>query len=138
MNTEKMTVVRSTGGQDTGRGFIRRNDMSHHNAPSEAVSMTIGDFPVRVEIKPHYHPYDEMVYIMSGVNHVFYGPDLEEMVEVYEGDILLIPAGVVHQPTNPGPDVARYLVARPAPEEAVCWPEHSVAPIAQEKSQAEK
>jgi uncharacterized RmlC-like cupin family protein len=122
-NPNKLMVVRQQSPEPTGRGFVRLNQLGKDNMPIESISMIVGDFPVGVKVTPHYHPYDEIVYIISGVNHVYYGPDLSEKVEVYEGDLLYIPAYTIHSPENPGSVVSRYLVARGGPEEVVCAPE---------------
>jgi uncharacterized RmlC-like cupin family protein len=121
--SKKLQVVQYNGPADTGRGFVRLNHLWKGNAPVESLSMIVGDFPVGVKVTPHYHPYDEIVYIISGVNHVYFGPELDEMVVVNAGDLLFIPAYTIHSPENPGSIVSQYLVARSSAEEVICAPE---------------
>jgi uncharacterized RmlC-like cupin family protein len=122
-SSKKLQVVKHVGPEDTGRGFVRLNQLWKGNSPIESISMIVGDFPVGVKVTPHYHPYDEIVYIISGVNHVYFGPELDQMVVVNAGDMLFIPAYTIHSPENPGDIVSQYLVARSGAEEVVCPPE---------------
>jgi uncharacterized RmlC-like cupin family protein len=46
-----------------------------------------------------------------------HGPNLEQVMRVESGDFIYIPAGVPHQPYNPGDTPVRAVIARTDPNE---------------------
>jgi uncharacterized RmlC-like cupin family protein len=121
-NEKHVMVVRPQGPHDTGRGFVGMNSLSGDDVPSPSISIIVGEFPIGHRVTPHTHPYEEIVYLISGHAEMSYGPGLAQKVEIEAGDILYVPEGVLHSPMNPGPNMVQYLVARSGPEEIIIPP----------------
>lgn len=68
----------------------------------------------------HYHPGPTAIYVISGRIRVDFGPQLEFTEYAEPGDAYLIPAGVVHSPSNDSEtEVAECLVIRDTEAESV-------------------
>jgi quercetin dioxygenase-like cupin family protein len=65
--------------------------------------------PTGYEIKKHYHPGEEFVYVMAGSGTAWFKDKPE--VEVSKGEILKIPHKAVHT-MFPGPDGIKVLLFR--------------------------
>lgn len=102
--------------QSTG---IHRTDLQRHDLSvpgHEAVQ-------VRVDIDPgktapqHRHPGEEIIYVLEGT--LEYRLDGRPPVTIKAGDVLFIPAGVVHSATNVGvtnaAELATYVVEKGKP-----------------------
>jgi len=77
------------------------------------ISMNLVIIPPRGAAEPHFHRgFETAVYMMKGRVDVRYGPALEELLVLEEGDFLFIPADMPHQPVNHGDDPALAIVAR--------------------------
>jgi quercetin dioxygenase-like cupin family protein len=58
--------------------------------------------------RPHLHRHhDEAFYVLEGTLTVRIGP---RTVTAPAGSFVLIPRGIVHQPSNPGPEPVRVLL----------------------------
>jgi quercetin dioxygenase-like cupin family protein len=58
--------------------------------------------------RPHLHrDHDETFYVLEGTLTVRIGP---RTVTAPAGSFVLIPRGIVHQPSNPGPEPVRVLL----------------------------
>ena len=95
------------------RSELQRHDLS---APGrEAIQ-------VRVELDPgevapeHTHPGEEIIYVLEGTLEYRIGG---KAVTVKPGDVLFVPAGVVHSVTNigggKGTELATYIVEKGKP-----------------------
>lgn len=92
--------------------------ISGASAGSSRISMNLVVIPAHGAAEPHSHRgYETAVYIMKGRVDVRYGPQLESLLTLEEGDFLFIPADVPHQPVNHADEPARCIVARNDPNE---------------------
>lgn len=68
--------------------------------------------------KAHLHEHHETaIYILEGHSAMWYGDNLDQYMEVNEGDFVYIPAGMPHLPFNPGTQPCTALIARTDPNE---------------------
>jgi quercetin dioxygenase-like cupin family protein len=67
--------------------------------------------------KPHFHPTcDEVLHVLHGsITHRFD----DDYIEMTDGDTISIPAGVVHNARNTGPDTAILLITFSTAERTV-------------------
>jgi quercetin dioxygenase-like cupin family protein len=81
----------------------------------------------RVEIDPgmtaprHSHPGEEIIYVLEGT--LEYQLDGKPPVTLKAGDVLFVPAGVIHSAKNvgsgPGAELATYIVEKGKPRSVV-------------------
>jgi uncharacterized RmlC-like cupin family protein len=77
------------------------------------ISMNLVVIPPHGSAEPHYHRgFETAVYMMKGRVDVRYGPELEEVLVLEEGDFLFIPADMPHQPINHDDEPALAIVSR--------------------------
>lgn len=63
----------------------------------------------------HIHPFDQLYWVLDGTLHVEVA---DKVYDVEPGHLVVIPAGVPHRNSNPGPLVERHLAFLvPAPHE---------------------
>lgn len=63
----------------------------------------------------HYHGTASIIVMLEGCVTVNYGDRFQYVDTLSEGEFLLIPALMPHQPVNDGPQSAKCLVVRNAP-----------------------
>lgn len=117
------TLLTMTGGllvqQAHAQTGVHRTDLQRHDlsAPGwEALQ-------VRVDIDPgqtapnHKHPGEEIIYVLEGT--IVYKLAGKPPATLKPGDVLFVPAGVVHSATNVGKDnaaeLATYVVEKGKP-----------------------
>jgi quercetin dioxygenase-like cupin family protein len=98
---------------------IKRTDLQRHdiNIPGhEAVQARI-DFDPGALAPKHSHPGEEIIYVLEGL--LEYQVDDQSPVTLKAGDVLFIPAGVVHSAKNVGSnnaqELATYVVEKGKP-----------------------
>ena len=75
--------------------------------------MNLVVIPPHGSAEPHFHRgFESAVYMMKGQVDVRYGPSLDELLVLEEGDFLFIPADMPHQPVNQAAEPALAIVAR--------------------------
>ena len=99
---------------------IKRTDLQRHDLVTPGREV----IQVRVELAPgvsfgrHSHPGEEAIYMLEGT--LRYEIDgMSRPVTLNAGDVLFIPAGVVHAASNPGTvpgaELATYIVDKSKP-----------------------
>jgi uncharacterized RmlC-like cupin family protein len=108
-----MAIVRSD------RAILSRQKLPYFVGVSAAsagatrISMNLVVIPPHGAAEPHSHQgFESAVYMMKGRVDVRYGPHLEELLTLEEGDFLFIPADMPHQPVNYADEPAHAIVAR--------------------------
>ncbi|MBS1702579.1 MAG: cupin domain-containing protein [Armatimonadetes bacterium] len=92
--------------------------VSAESTGSEAICMHMLVMPPGASAKPHFHEsHETAIYLLSGVTEFKHGPNLEFCDRVEAGEYVYIPAGVPHQPYNPGTEPAVAIIARTDPNE---------------------
>jgi quercetin dioxygenase-like cupin family protein len=98
---------------------VTRNDLQRHDlsVPGREAIQTIVSIAPGVTAPRHSHPGEEIIYVLEGV--VEYQLDGQPPVTLKVGDVLFIPAGVVHSAKNVGSDngaeLATYIVEKGKP-----------------------
>ena len=93
---------------------LQRHDLS---TPGREMVQVRVDLAPGVTFPPHSHPGEEVVYVIEGV--LEYRLEGKPPVKVKAGEVLFIPAGVVHGVTNVGSgnaaELATYIVEKGKP-----------------------
>jgi quercetin dioxygenase-like cupin family protein len=93
---------------------LQRHDL---NTPGREMVQVRVDLAPGVTFPPHSHPGEEIVYVIEGV--LEYRVEGKPPVTLKAGEVLFIPAGVVHGVTNVGSgnaaELATYIVEKGKP-----------------------
>ena len=98
---------------------VTRNDLQRHDlsTPGREAIQTIVAIAPGVTAPRHSHPGEEIIYVLEGV--LEYQLDGQPPVTLKAGDVLFIPAGVVHSAKNVGSgngaELATYIVEKGKP-----------------------
>jgi quercetin dioxygenase-like cupin family protein len=97
-----------------GRTPLQQHDLS---IPGREMVQVRVDLAPGVTFPPHSHPGEEIVYVIEGV--LEYRVEGKPPVTLRAGDVLFVPAGVVHGVTNVGSgnaaELATYIVEKGRP-----------------------
>jgi quercetin dioxygenase-like cupin family protein len=98
----------------TRRTDLQRYDLS---APGREVIQVRVDFEPGFVAPRHTHPGEEIIYVIEGT--LEYRIEGQPTAIVKAGDVLFVPAGVIHSATNVGSDngaeLATYIVEKGKP-----------------------
>jgi len=98
---------------------VKRTDLQRHDlsAPGQEVIQARVDIIPGVVAPRHSHPGEEIVYVLEGL--LEYKLDGKPPVTLKSGDVLFIPAGVIHSAKNVGKgnaaELATYIVEKGKP-----------------------
>jgi uncharacterized RmlC-like cupin family protein len=121
------TVVRENDRlYDSEHGYLRGWGLTGKTAGSKQLSMAHGIIPPHISAKPHYHPFETAIFVLTGNCRVFWGADAATSTDIEAGDFLYIPKGVIHCPANVGEATMEYVVARSSPEEVCLYPKEEL------------
>ena len=99
---------------------IRRTDLQRHDlsVAGREVIQTIVELDPGVTSSRHKHPGEEIVYVLEGAP-LEYQLDGKPSVTLKPGEVIFIPAGVVHAAKNvgnrKGAELATYIVLKGEP-----------------------
>jgi uncharacterized RmlC-like cupin family protein len=112
------TVVRA-GAAFTGKQALSYAPaISAEAVGSSRIHMQLVTIPPGAMAKAHYHEnHETALLVLSGTSSMWYGEDLAEHLDADAGDFVYIPAGVPHQPYNPGTEPCTAVIARTDPNE---------------------
>ncbi|HZO63154.1 MAG TPA: cupin domain-containing protein [Gaiellaceae bacterium] len=92
--------------------------ISAESAGSRGICLHLLEMPPGASARPHYHEaHETAIFVLEGAAEMRYGAGLEQVMRTEAGDFVYIPAGVPHQPYNPGDRPVRAVVARTDPNE---------------------
>ncbi len=98
---------------------IKRTDLQKHDLSipgREAVQARI-DFDAHSDFGKHYHPGEEIIYVLEGT--LEYEVEGQGTVTLKAGEVLFIPAGIVHSAKNntnaKASELATYVVEKGKP-----------------------
>ena len=98
---------------------VRRTDLQKHDlsAPGREVVQVRVDVDPGVVAPRHNHPGEEIIYVIEGV--FLYEVEGKPPVTLKAGEVLFIPAGVIHSAKNVGTgnaaELATYIVEKGKP-----------------------
>lgn len=85
---------------------------------STGLCMHVVTIPPGGRAKAHLHEAHELaVYVLSGTARTWFGERLEDFADMGPGEMMYIPAGVPHLPTNIGTEPCTAIIARTDPRE---------------------
>jgi quercetin dioxygenase-like cupin family protein len=111
-------VLAPLGAQAQQSGVTRTDLQRHdHSSPGrEAIQVRV-DLAPGVAFGKHTHPGEEVIYVLEG--QLEYQIEDRPPVTLKAGDVLFIPAGMVHSARNPGSvtgsELATYIVEKGKP-----------------------
>ena len=98
---------------------VERTELQRHDLTSpgrEAVQVSI-DFEPGTGFGKHHHPGEEIIYVLEGL--LEYQIEGKTPVKLKVGEVLFIPAGVIHSARNVGKgnakELATYIVEKGKP-----------------------
>lgn len=109
-------ITSTASAQQSGikRTDLQRHDLSVHGY--ETVQARI-DFEAHTAFGKHSHPGEEVIYVLDGV--LEYEVEGQSPVTLKAGEVLFIPAGVVHSARNnsheKASELATYIVEKGKP-----------------------
>ena len=98
---------------------LRRTELQRHDlgVPGREVIQVRVEFDPRVEFGKHWHPGEEVVYVLEG--SLEYQIDGKQPVTLEAGEVLFIPARTIHAAKNvgrvSGVELATYIVDKGKP-----------------------
>jgi quercetin dioxygenase-like cupin family protein len=104
------------GAQQPG---VKRTDLQRHDlsVPGREVVQTRVEFAPGVGFGKHWHPGEEIVYVLEG--SLEYQVEGKPTMTLKAGDVLFIPARAIHAARNvgsvPGAELATYVVEKGKP-----------------------
>jgi uncharacterized RmlC-like cupin family protein len=113
-------VVVSGGGTYSGaQGFDYFEGISAESAGARGLCMHRLEIPPGGAARPHLHEHHETaIYVLEGRAEMYYGEGLRERLVVTAGQLLFIPAGMPHLPSNPSDsETCTAVLARTDPNE---------------------
>ena len=102
-----VTNIEQVAAFTTKDGSEIRELLAHRNSVIRQQSLAEARLLAGASTTAHYHPLaEEIYYILSGDGMMRIGPETRP---VGPGDAIAIPPGEVHQITNPGPNLLKFL-----------------------------
>jgi len=98
---------------------VKRTDLQKHDlsTPGKEMVQARIDFAAHSAFGSHYHPGEEVIYVIEGT--LEYQVEGEKPVTLKAGEVLFIPAGVVHSAKNNSnanaAELATYIVEKGKP-----------------------
>src|SRR5262245_39494002 len=99
--SQTCVVVRPGERVVTAQGLENFAGISTESAGAQGICLHLITIPPGGRAHAHLHAdHETALYIASGCVGMWYGPELEQYLEVQVGDFLYIPANMPHQPFN--------------------------------------
>ena len=120
MSQDKPTcrTVRPGGAYQGKQGFSYFEGIAAETVGSTGLCMHLLTIPPGGRAKAHRHAHHETaIYVISGEGEMWFGDRLESHMVTRAGEMLYIPAGVPHLPTNRGREPCVAVIARTDPNE---------------------
>lgn len=107
------------GGTYSGKqGFDYFEGIAKETVGSNSICMHLLTVPPGGRAKAHKHEaHETAIYVISGSAKMYWGENLEHVMETNAGDLIYIPAGTPHLPFNDGIEPAVAVIARTDPNE---------------------
>jgi uncharacterized RmlC-like cupin family protein len=100
------------------QGLDYFSGVSSESTGAKSICMHLLEMPPGASAEPHYHEaHETAIFALEGTAEMRHGPALEHVMRIEAGDFVYIPAGVPHQPYNPGDRPVRAVIARTDPNE---------------------
>ncbi len=111
-------IVRPSGTYDGKQGFTYFEGIAKETVGSQGICMHLLTIPPGGRARAHMHEnHETAIYVLSGEGHMWFGERLENLNVTRAGEMLYIPAGVPHLPSNLGDVPVVAVIARTDPHE---------------------
>ena len=107
------------GGTYSGKqGFDYFEGIANETVGSLGVCMHLLTIPPGARAKAHKHEsHETSIYVISGSAKMYWGEDLQHVMDTNAGDLIYIPPDTPHVPFNDGTEPAVAVIARTDPNE---------------------
>ncbi|MEM8731646.1 MAG: cupin domain-containing protein [Pseudomonadota bacterium] len=103
---------------DGKQGFSYFEGIARETTGAQGICMHMLRIPPGGRAKAHQHDaHETAIYVIEGEAIMYWGEQLEHLMETQPGDLVYIPAGVPHLPVNTGTTEAVAIIARTDPHE---------------------
>ena len=103
---------------DGKQGFTYFEGIARETTGSQHICMHLLRIPPGGRARAHMHDsHETAIYVMEGAAIMYWGHQLEHLMETNAGDLVYIPAGMPHLPLNTGDVEAVAIIARTDPHE---------------------
>ena len=110
--------LRPSGTYSGKQGFDYFEGIARETTGSSGICMHILTIPPGARAKAHKHEtHETAIYVIDGEAIMYWGDNLENLMETRVGDMIYIPAGVPHLPLNVSDKPATAVIARTDPHE---------------------
>lgn len=110
--------LRPSGTYSGKQGFDYFEGIARETTGSSGICMHILTIPPGARAKAHKHEtHETAIYVIDGEAIMYWGDNLENLMETRVGDMIYIPAGVPHLPLNVSNKPATAVIARTDPHE---------------------
>ncbi|PSL20124.1 cupin domain-containing protein [Shimia abyssi] len=100
------------------QGFNYFAGVARETTGAQGICMHMLRIPPGGRAKAHLHEsHETAIYVLEGSAIMYWGDQLEHLMETNAGDMIYIPAGVPHLPINTGTVEAVAVIARTDPHE---------------------
>ncbi len=100
------------------QGFNYFEGIARETTGSQSICMHLLRIPPGGRAKAHMHEsHETAIYVLEGAAIMYWGDQLEHLMETNAGDLIYIPAGMPHLPMNTGNVEAVAVIARTDPHE---------------------
>lgn len=114
----KCVKLRPEGTFSGKQGFDYFEGIAKETVGAQGVCMHLLTVPPGGRAKAHMHAtHETAIYVISGAAKMYWGEQLEHVMETQAGDMIYIPADVPHLPFNDGSEPAVAVIARTDPHE---------------------
>lgn len=112
-------LLRADSTYEGKQGFSYFHGISAESSGATGLCMHLLRIPPGGRAKAHLHEaHETAIYVLSGEGLMYHGQDLEQEMRCGPGDLIYIPAGVPHLPTNASStDECVAVLARTDPNE---------------------
>lgn len=100
------------------QGFDYFEGIAKETTGAQAICMHLLTIPPGGRAKAHKHAtHETAIYVLEGRAIMYWGENLENLMETNAGDLIYIPADVPHLPINPSDAPVSAVIARTDPHE---------------------
>lgn len=100
------------------QGFDYFAGIARETTGSQAICMHMLKIPPGGRAKAHKHEtHETAIYVLEGAAKMYWGENLENLMETVAGDMIYIPADVPHLPINDSDATVTAVIARTDPHE---------------------
>lgn len=111
-------IIRPGGTYSGKQGFDYFEGIAKETTGASGICMHLLTIPPGGRAKAHKHEtHETAIYVISGTGRMYWGQNLEHLIELKAGEMLYIPADCPHLPFNDREEPVTAVIARTDPHE---------------------